>query len=121
MRGDEQGRQVPGRQESPAPQEALVWRLVRAGPGLQGRARQPGAAAATAEGREALQAEAGQEAVVGVTWGDKKRRRKEAKKATRDAERYSKPGSVSRRQEGLGTCKVCLIRNGHTADCSRNS
>lgn len=54
-------------------------------------------------------------------WKERKKGREEAAKASRDARKYSKPGSVRSRQEGLGVCKVCLTKNGHTADCSRNS
>lgn len=54
-------------------------------------------------------------------WKDRKKRREEAEKASRDARKYSKPGSVPRRQEGRGVCKLCGIANGHTATCSRNS
>jgi hypothetical protein len=52
-------------------------------------------------------------------WRDKKRRREEAEKATRDAARYSK--GVKPLREGRGLCRICLTTNGHTSDCSRNS
>jgi hypothetical protein len=54
-----------------------------------------------------------------MAWGDRKRRREEAEKATRDAERYAK--KVKPLREGRGVCRICLTKNGHTGDCSRNS
>lgn len=53
-------------------------------------------------------------------WKSKRQRRAEAEKATRDAARYLADPPKAR-QEGLGTCKLCLTKNGHTADCSRIS
>jgi hypothetical protein len=55
-----------------------------------------------------------------MAWGDKKRRRKEAKKADRDAARFIKNPPKSR-PEGRGTCKVCEVKDGHAGWCPRNS
>jgi hypothetical protein len=55
-----------------------------------------------------------------MAWGDKKRRREEAKKADRDAARFLKNPPKSS-PEGKGVCKLCLTKNGHTATCSRVS
>lgn len=55
-----------------------------------------------------------------MAWGDRKKRREEAAKASRDAKKFLKNPPKSS-PEGRGVCKVCLTKDGHTGWCTRIS